>query len=119
MQSRSETTYASMSSKNTSNNLDVITTHSKEIFAIQQSHHDAIIQLNSKFDEIMKLLEKSKKKGLIEDDITSHQFEHSSHKPCDEQGNFLIGNQRWDKIFEQDDDATKRVCLEVVELYGK
>ena len=52
----------SMSSKNTSNNQDVITTHSKEIFAIQQSHHDAIIQLNSKFDEIMKLLEKSKKK---------------------------------------------------------
>ena len=62
MQLRSGVTYASMSSKNTSNNQDAITIRLKEISATQQSRQDAIIQLNRKLDEIMKLLEKSQEK---------------------------------------------------------
>ena len=62
MQLRSGATYASMSSRNTSNNQDAATIRLKEISATQHSHQDAIIQLNSKLDEIMKLLEKSQEK---------------------------------------------------------
>ena len=50
MQLRSGATYASMSSKNTSNNQDVATICLEEISVTQQSHQDAIIQLNSKLD---------------------------------------------------------------------
>ena len=63
-----------MSSKNTFNNQDVITTLLEKIFVKQQSHQDAIIQLDNKLNEIMKLLEKSHEKYLIEDEIASHQF---------------------------------------------
>ena len=59
MQLRSGATYASMSSQNTSNNQDAATICLEEILATQHSHQDAIIQLNRKLDEIMKLLEKS------------------------------------------------------------
>ena len=59
MQLRSRATYASMSSKKTSNNRDAATICFKEISATQQSHQDAITQLNSKLKEIRKLLEKS------------------------------------------------------------
>ena len=59
MQLRSGATYASISSKNASNNQNDATTSLKEIFATQQSHQDAIRQLNNKLEEIMKLLEKS------------------------------------------------------------
>ena len=59
MQLRSGATYASMSSKKTSNNQDAATLCFKEISATQQSHQDTIIQLNSKLKEIMKLIEKS------------------------------------------------------------
>ena len=52
-------TYASMSLKNASNNQDAIVTRLEEICATQESHQDAILQLNSKLYEIMKLLEKS------------------------------------------------------------
>ena len=31
----------------------------------------------------------------------------------------MMGNQRRVKLFELDDDATKKVCLEVAEFYGK
>ena len=31
----------------------------------------------------------------------------------------MIGNQRKGKIFEQDDNMTKKVCLEIAEFYGK
>ena len=72
MQLRSRATYASRSSKNTSNNQDVATTHLEEIFATRKSHQDIIIQLSSKLDEIMELLEKSQEKKPIEDDTASH-----------------------------------------------
>ena len=62
MQLRSGATYASMSSKKTSSNQDATTIRLEEISATQQSHQDAIIQLNSKLDEIIKLLEKSREK---------------------------------------------------------
>ena len=74
MQLRSRATYASMSFKNTSNNKDVATIRLEEISATHQSHQDVIIQLNNKLDEIMKILEKSKEKQPIEDEIASHQF---------------------------------------------
>ena len=45
-----------MSSQNTSNNQDPATIRLEEISATQHFHQDATIQLNSKFDEIMKLL---------------------------------------------------------------
>ena len=48
-----------MSSRKTSNNQDAATIRLEEILATQQSHQDAIIQLNRKLDEIMKILEKS------------------------------------------------------------
>ena len=56
MKLRSRATYASMSSKNISNNQNAARTCLEEIFSTQQSHQDATIQLNSKLDEIMKLL---------------------------------------------------------------
>ena len=31
----------------------------------------------------------------------------------------MMGNQRRAKLFELDDDVTKKVCLEVAEFYGK
>ena len=31
----------------------------------------------------------------------------------------MIGNHRRSKLFEQDDDVTKKVHLEVAEFYGK
>ena len=68
MQLRSGATYASMSSQNTSNNQDVAIIRLEEISATQQSHQDAIIQLSSKLDEIMKLLEKCHEKRPIEDE---------------------------------------------------
>ena len=63
-----------MSSKNTSNNQDVATICLEEISVTQQSHEDAIIQLNSKLDEVMKLLDNSKEKWPIEGETASHQF---------------------------------------------
>ena len=51
-----------MSSHNAFNDQDVVTVCLEEILTTLQSHQDAIIQLNSKLDEIMKLLEKSKEK---------------------------------------------------------
>ena len=60
MQLSSGATYASMSSQNTSNNQDAATICLKDISATQ--HSDAIIQINSKLDEIKKLLEKSQEK---------------------------------------------------------
>ena len=67
MQLRSGATYASMSSQYTSNNQDVATISLEEISATKQFHQNAIIQLNRKLDEIMKLLEKSQEKQPIED----------------------------------------------------
>ena len=87
-------------SKSTFNNQDAITTCLNEISATQQSHQDAIIQLNSKLDDIMELLENSQEKHSIEDGITSHQFRQSPHRPCDVQRKFMMGNQRRGKIFE-------------------
>ena len=54
-------------------------------FQLQQSYLDAIIQLNSKLDEIMKLLEKSQEKRPIEDEITTinldnPQVDHTKNK---------------------------------------
>ena len=98
-----------MSSKKTSNNQD----------AAQQSHQDAIIQLNRKLDEIMKILENSKEKQPIEDEIRSNQFRQLPSRSREEQDNFMMGNQRRGKLFEQDDGMTKKVHLEVVEFYGK
>ena len=40
-------------------------------------------------------------------------------RSCEEQGNIRMGNQRKGKLFEQDDDVTKKVSLKVVEFYGK
>ena len=108
-----------MSSKNTSNNQDVATICLEEISVTQQSHEDAIIQLNSKLDEVMKLLDNSKEKWPIEGETASHQFRQLSNRSREEQDNFMIRNQRMGKLFEQDDDVTKKVCLKVVEFYGK
>ena len=71
MQLRSGATYANMSSQNTSNNQDPAIIRLEEISATQQSHQDAIIQLSSKLDEIMK-----NNNLAIEDETTSHQFKH-------------------------------------------
>ena len=119
MQLRSGATYESMSFKKTSSNQDAATIHLEEISATQQSHQDAIIQLNSKLDEIMKLLEKSQEKRPIEEEIASHQFIQSPSRSREEQNNFMMGNQRRAKLFELDDDVTKKVRLEVAEFYGK
>ena len=108
MQFRRGATYASMSSQNDSNNQDVVTIHLEEISATQQSHQDAIIQLNRKLDEIMKLLEKSQEKRPIEDETTSHQFKQSPSQSREEQDNFMMGNQQKGRTFEQDDYVTKR-----------
>ncbi|KAL6328604.1 hypothetical protein AAG906_003289 [Vitis piasezkii] len=94
MQLRSGATYASMSAKKTSSNQDAATIRLEEISATQQSHQDAIIQLNSKLDEIMKLLEKSQEKRPIEEEIASHQFRQSPSRSRKEQDNFMMGNQR-------------------------
>ena len=119
MQLRSGATYASMSSKKTSNNQDAATIRLEEISTTQQSHQDAIVQLNSKLDEIMKLLEKSQDNRSIEEEIASHQFKQSPSRSHEEQDNFMMGTQRRAKLFELDDDVTKKVCLEVAEFYGK
>ena len=55
MQLRSGATNASISSKKTSSNQDAATIRLEEISITQQFHQDAIIQLNNKLDEIMKL----------------------------------------------------------------
>ena len=102
MQLRSGATYASMSSKKTSSNQDAATIRLEEISATQQSHQDAIVQLNSKLDEIMKLLEKSQEKRPIEEEIASHQFRQSPNRSREEQDNFMTGNQRRAKHFELD-----------------
>ena len=94
MQLRSGATYASMSSKKTSSNQDAATIRLEEISATQQSHQDAIIQLNSKLDEIMKLLEKSQEKRPIEEEIASHQFRQSPNRSREEQDNFMMGTQK-------------------------
>ena len=123
MQLRSGVTYASMSSQNTSNNQYLATIRLEEISATQQSHQDAIIQLSSKLDEIMKLLEKGQEKRPNEDEMASHQFIHSPSRSLEERDNFMMGNQQRGRIFEQDDDVTKKVrllvCNEVAEYYGK
>ena len=99
MQLRSRATYASMSSKKTSSNQDAATIRLEEISATQQSHQDAIIQPNSRLDEIMKLLEKSQEKRPIEEAIASHQFRQSPSRSCKEQDSFMIGNQRRSELF--------------------
>ena len=119
MQLRRGATYASMSSKKTSNNQDAATIRLEEISATQQSHQDAIIQLNSKLDEIMKLLEKSQEKWPIEEKIASHQFRQSPSQSREKQDNFMMGTQTRARLFELDDDVTKKVSLEVAEYYGK
>ena len=119
MQLRSGATYASMSSKNTSNNQDATTIHLEEFSSTRQSHQNVILQLNNKLDEIMKILEKSQEKQPIEDEIASHQFRKSLSRSCEEQDNFMMRNQKKGKLFEQDDDVTKKVHLKVVEFYGK
>ena len=119
MQLRSGATYASMSSQNTSNNQNPATIRLEEISATQQSHQDAIIQLSSKLNEIMKFLEKSQEKRPIEDETTSDQFKHLPSRSREERDNFMMGNQQRGRIFEQDNDVTKEVCLEVAESYGK
>ena len=116
MQLRSVATYASMSSQNASNNQDVVTISLEEISATQQSHQDAIIQLISKLYEIMKLLIS---KRPIEDEKTSHQFKQPPSQSREERDNFMMRNQQRGRMFEQDDDVTKKVCLEVAEFYGK
>ena len=72
-------------------------------------------QLNRKLDEIMKLLEKSQ----IEDETTNHQFKPSPSRSNEERDNFTMGNQQRCRMFEEDDDVTKKVHLEVAEFYGK
>ena len=67
----------------------------------------------------MKILEKSQEKQPIEDEIASHQFRKSLSRSCEEQDNFMMRNQKKGKLFEQDDDVTKKVHLKVVEFYGK
>ena len=54
-----------MSSNNITNNQDAATILLVEILITQQSHQDDIIQLSSKLDEIMKLLEKSQEKHQL------------------------------------------------------
>ena len=83
-----------MSSQNTSNNQDVATIRLEEISATQHSHQDAIIQLNNKIDEIMKLLETSREKRPIEDETTSHQFKLSPSRSYEERDNFTMGNHK-------------------------
>ena len=61
MQLRSGATYAITSSKKTFSNQDTATICLEEISATTIPQ-DAIILLNSKLDEIMKLLEKSQEK---------------------------------------------------------
>ena len=102
-----------MSSKKTSSNQNVATIRLEEISTTQQSHQDVIIQLNSKLDEIMKLLEKSQEKRPIEEEIASHQFRQSPNQSREEQDNFMIGTQRRARLFELDDDVTKNVRLKV------
>ena len=91
-----------MSSKKTSSNQDAATICLEEISATQQSYQDAIIQLSSKLDEIMKLLQKSQEKRPIEDKIASHEFKQSPSRPHEE-GNLMMGNQRRGKLFIQDE----------------
>ena len=67
----------------------------------------------------MKLLEKSQEKQPIEEEIASHQFRQSPSWSGEEQDNFMIGTQRRVRLFELDDDVTKKVHLEVAEFYGK
>ena len=62
----------------------------------------------------MKLLENSQEKRPIEDEIASHQFRQSPSRSRDEQDNFMIGNQRGAKLFEQNDDVTKRYTLKLL-----
>ena len=71
----------------------------KEILATQQSHQDAIVQLNSKLDEIMKLLEKSQEKWPIEEEIASHQFRQLASQSHEKQENFMMGKQGRTKLF--------------------
>ena len=66
------------------------------------------MQLSSKLDEIMKLLEKGQEKRPIEDETASHQFRHSPSRSHEEWGNFMMGNQQRGIIFEQDDDVKKK-----------
>ena len=85
MQLRSRATYASMSSKKTSSNQDAATIRLEEISATQQSYRDAIIQLNSKLDEIMKLLEKSQEKRPLKRrsqviNLDNRQIDHAKNK---------------------------------------
>ena len=108
-----------MSSKKTSSNQDAATIRLEEISITQQFHQDAIIQLNSKLDEIMKLLEKSQEKRPIEEETASHQFRQSPSRSHEEPDNFMMENQRRTTLFELYDDVTKNVCLEVAEFYGK
>ena len=109
MQSRSGATYASMSSQNTSNNQDAATISLEEISSTQHFHQDAIIQLNSKLDEITKLLKKSQGKRPIEDETISHQFKSSPSRSREESDKFTMGNQQRSIMFEQDDDVTKKI----------
>ena len=67
----------------------------------------------------MKLLEKGQEKRPIEDETASHQFKHSPSRSREERNNFMMGNQQRGRIFEQDDDVTKKVHLEVAEFYRK
>ena len=119
MQLRRGPIYAIMSSRKTSNNQDAATIRLEEILATQQSHQDAIIQLNRKLDEIMKILENSKEKQPIEDEIRSNQFRQLPSRSREEQDNFMMETQRRARLFELDDDVTKKVRLEVAEFYGK
>ena len=56
----------------------------------------------------MKLLEKSQEKQPIEEEIAIHQFRQSPSQSCEEQDNFMMGNQRRAKLFKLDDDVTKK-----------
>ena len=67
----------------------------------------------------MKLLGKCQEKQPIEDKMASHQFRQSPSRSHEERDNFMMGNQQRGKIFEQDDDVTKKVRLEVAEFYRK
>ena len=67
----------------------------------------------------MKLIEKGQEKRPIEDETASHEFRHSPSRSCEERDNFMMGNQQRGRIFEQEDDVTKKVRFEVAEFYGK
>ena len=67
----------------------------------------------------MKLLEMSQEKRPIKDEMISHQFRLSPSQPCEKRDNFMMGNQQRGRIFEQDDDVTKKVRLEVSRFYGE